>query len=560
LHVKLVEITLICWYRSSGNCSGAALALVCMLLAACGGARDFYVDNAPPDDPGEPLRGGSIIVGLEGETNSWLPGRGNFAAAGLNVAAAIYDPLIARSHDLELRPYLAESIQPNGDFSEWTLRLRPGVLFHDGTPLDAAALKWNFDHLHKVPGAVTFGAVRDIERVEIVDGLTVRYHLSRGIAPFPDLLTGPIGWPYSPTAAQRLGEDAGARPVGTGPFQFVNWRRDDRLVVRRFDRYWQQDLPHLDEIVFRPLPDEDTRLASLVSRDIDAMQTLRQSIVDQLRRTPGIHRYEFIGNSGGGSIFNTQRPPVDDARIRRSLAYAVSQEALIEVLGGLHITPPQTQYFSETSPWYSERVARRWPQGDMELARELLTDYMYDADRSDGRAPGAPVAIEFLCLGDPSLMELSQMYQAFWRAVGYEVRLRQIEQATQIQVAMNGDYMITCWRAGGQADPYITLSNAFGPPDEEPLNYTNFEHPVVAENLDVLRTETDFGVRYDAVERIMLLFTEQVPNLWTASTPVGIGVRPELRNIDGWRFPDGTLGDGIPGGMVMWGHVWRAGP
>jgi peptide/nickel transport system substrate-binding protein len=536
-----------------------ALLSLALLLSACGVGHDFYADNEPPDDPGPPVHGGSITVALEGETNSWLPGQGNFSAGGLNVAAAIYDPLVRRDHDQQLRPYLAESVAPNEDFTQWTLRLRPGVRFHDGTPLDAAALKWNFDHLHKVPGSVTFGAIRDVERVEVVDELTVRYHLSRGIAPFPDLLTGAVGWPFSPAAAEALGADAGSRPVGTGPFRFVSWRRDDRLVVRRFDDYWRRDLPYLDEITFRPLPDEDTRLASLISRDVDAMQTLRQSIVDQLRRTPDIHRYEFVGNSGGGSIFNTRRPPVDDSRIRRSLAYAVSQEALVEVLGGLHITPPQTQYFNPGSPWYSERVAQRWPEGDMDEARELLRRYVHDPQRSDGRAPGAPVSLEFLCLGDPSLMELSQMYQAFWRAVGYEVRLRQIEQATQIQAAISGDYMVTCWRMGGEADPYITLSNAFGPPDEQPLNFTNFTHPVVDENLEILRLETDFELRFAAVERIMLLFTEAVPNLWTAATPVGIGVRTELRNLDGWRFPDGMLGEGIPGGQVMWGQVWLTG-
>jgi peptide/nickel transport system substrate-binding protein len=536
------------------------LALACLWLAACGPHGQLEVDNAPPNSPGLPAWGGAITVALEGETNSWLPGEGNFAAGGLNVAAAIYDPLVRRDHRGRLRPYLAESIEPNGDFTVWTLRLRPGIRFHDGTPLDADALKWNFDNLHKVPGSVTYGAIRDVEGVQVVDDLTVRYHLGRGIAPFPDLLTGALGWPFSPTAAQALGLDAGSRPVGTGPFRFVSWRRDDRLVVERFDGYWQAHLPYLDRITLRPLPDEDTRLASLVSRDVDAMQTLRQSIVDQLRRTPGIHRYEFIGNNGGGAIFNTRRPPVDDARVRRSLAYAVSQEALVEVLGGLHITPPQTQWFSPGSPWYSERAVARWPQADMERARDLLNDYQYDSWRSDGRAPGEPVAIEFLCLGDPSLMELSQMYQAFWRAAGYEVRLRQIEQATQIQAVISGDYMITCWRMGGEADPYVTLYNAFGPPDVQPLNFTNFDHPVVDENLEILRTGADFDARYAAVERIMLLFTEEVPNLWTAATPVAIGTRPELRNVDGWRFPDDTSGDGIPGGQVMWGHVWLAVP
>jgi peptide/nickel transport system substrate-binding protein len=535
----------------------AWLALfACCAMAACSRIDGDVVANAAPDDPGQPAYGGSISVALEAETNNWLPGRGAFAEPGQNVALAIYDSLVRRDHGGRPRPYLAQSIEPNADYTVWTLRLRRGVRFHDGTLLDADALKWNFDNLHKAPGSNTFGAVRDIERLDVVDPLTVEYHLSKGIVAFPDLLTGAIGWPFSPSAAERYGEEAGLRPVGTGPFEFVSWRRDDRLVVRRNTNYWQRDLPYLDEVVFRPISDEDSRLASLVSRNVDAMHSLRQSIVARVRRTPGIHRYEFIGNNGGGSIFNTRRPPVDDVRVRRSLALALHQESLIEVLGGLDITPPKTQWFSETSPWYSERVAAAWPDSDLDQARALLADYVNDPDRSDRQPPGTPVEIDYICPPDPSLMEYSQMHQAFWRGIGFEVRLRQVEQATQIQTVIAGDYMTTCWRAGGQADPYIVLSNAFGPPDVQPLNFTNFTHPLLDENLELLRTAVEFERRYRAVERIMLLLAEQVPGVWAGGTPIVVAVRPELRNIDGWRFPDGTPGEGIPGSQVLWGQVW----
>jgi peptide/nickel transport system substrate-binding protein len=535
----------------------ALLSSACLLVIACGRVDGELVPNAPPDDPGIPAYGGSISVALEAETNNWLPGHGAFAEPGTNVALAIYDSLARRDHEGRVRPYLAESIEPNDDYTVWTLRLRHGVRFHDGTPLDAEAIKWNFDRLHKAPGSNTSGAVRDVMRVDVVDPLTVEYHLARGIVAFPDLLTGAIGWPFSPTAHARYGDDAGLHPVGTGPFEFVSWRRDDRLVVRRNEHYWWDGLPYLDEIVFRPIPDEDSRLASLVSRNVDAMQSLRQSIVAQVRRTPGIHRYEFVGNNGGGSIFNTRRPPVDDVRVRRALALSLHQESLIEVLGGTDVTPPKTQWFSETSQWYSPRVAAAWPDTDLEAARDLLDAYVNDPDRSDRQPPGAPVAIEYICPPDPSLMEFSQVHQAFWRAAGFQVRLRQVEQATQIQTVIAGDYMITCWRAGGQADPYIVLSNAFGPPDEQPLNFTNFTHPVIDGELEALRTETAFERRYAAVERIMLLLAQEVPSVWAGATPIVVAVRPEIRNVDGWRLPDGTLGEGIPGSQVVWGQVWR---
>jgi peptide/nickel transport system substrate-binding protein len=535
------------------------VAIFAALLVACSPANNTGLagDNQPPVNPGPPVYGGHLRVALEGETNNWLPGRGNHVApAALTVAMALFDPLVKLDHEGRFRPFLAESITPNDSFDEWTMSLRPGVVFHDGTPLDADAIKWNFDNLHKRQGSVTFGSIRDVDSVEVIDDLTVVYHLAKGIVPFPDMLTRAVGWPVSPTAVQRLGDEAGLYPVGTGPFELVEWRRDDRMELKRNDNYWQQGLPYLDGITFRPLPDEDARLASLISGDMDVIQTLRQHIVARLRGLSDIHLYEQIGNSSGSAIFNAQVPPVDDYRVRQALAWALDPEALVEVLGGRGITPVQTQYFNENNVWYSPRVAAAWPQADQARARELLAAYINDPQRSDGLAPGEPVSVEMMCLPEQSLIDLAQMYQAFWSAVGVNVRLRQIEQATQIQSAISGDYMITCWRSSNEQDPYIIMTNDFGPPDVQPLNYTNFTHPVIQENVEILRLEPDFDVRYEAVENIMMLLTEQVPNTWTGSTPAAVAVNPRVRNIMGWTFPDGTMGDGMPVAQVSWAQVW----
>lgn len=546
--------------RSVAGLMRAGLVLVLLGLlgtTACSPGTSGRADNFPPADPGPPVYGGHLRVALEGETNNWLPGRGSHVApAALTVAMALFDPLIRIDHDGQFQPYLAESLIPNETFDAWTLRLRPGVLFHDGTALNADAIKWNFDNLHKIPGSVTFGSLRDVERVEVVDELTVTYYLTRAVVPFPDLLTRAPGWPVSPTAVQQYGEEAGLYPMGTGPFKLVSWRRDDRMELQRNEDYWREGLPYLDAITFRPLPDEDARLASLISGDMDAIQTLRQHIVDRMRRMSDIYLYEQLGNSSGSAIFNTEQAPVDDARVRRALALALDPEALVEVLGGRGISPVQTQYFNEDSVWYSERAAAAWPQRDQELARATLQEYVNDPQRSDGRQPGEPVFIEMLCLPEQSLVDLAQMYQALWWAVGFEVRLRQVEQATQIQRVISGDYMTSCWRTSNELDPFIIFNNDFGPPDIQPLNYTNFTHPVVEENLEVLRLDPDPAARRAAVERISLLLAEQVPNTWTGSTPAAVATHQRVRNIRDWTFPDGTVGDGMPVAQVSWAQVW----
>jgi peptide/nickel transport system substrate-binding protein len=535
----------------------ALAGLIALLAAACGGGSD--ANGSKDESTGStasttPVRGGSIVVGIEAETNGWLPGTANFSNAGINVALSIYDPLFRRDEKGEIQPYLAQSIASNPELTVWTVELRPGVKFHDGTPLDAAAIKTVFDTYIKAPNSNLAGQVKDVTSVDAVGPTTVRYTLSQSNAAFPDLLAGAVGWPFSPTAAAAAGEEAGAKPVGTGPFVFTDWQRDSRLVVKRNPNYWQEGLPYLDEIVFRPIPDEDTRIASLSTGNIDVLQSLRQSSIRRVRDLDGVKTYENLGNNSGSAIFNTTKPPLDDVRIRRALAFALDQDQLVDVLGGTGLTPPQTQYFSDDSPYYSSKAAKSWPTNKPDEAISLVKAYKNDPKRSDGKAVGAPVAITFDCPPDPSLIELAQLYQSFWVQAGIDVNLNQVEQATHISQALAGDYQAKCWRVGSQDDPSRVFSDAFG---SGALNVTNFVDPRIDEQVSVLRTTTDLSARQAAVEKISLVLDEKVPNTFTGGTLTALAGITAVHDIDAWTFPDKTKGEGVPGATTMWGFVWR---
>ncbi|MBN1098035.1 ABC transporter substrate-binding protein [Blastococcus sp. TML/C7B] len=229
----------------------ASLGLVGILLgtAACGGddgGDDNGSGGAGPgeiSEQGDPVSGGEITVGLEAETNSWLPGEYAGGNSGTTVAYALYDPLMKRTAEGEFKPFLAESMEPNEDFTTWTLTLRPDVQFHDGTPLNGEALKTVFDTYLKAPTSNVANTLAEVSALNVVDDLTVEYVLTETNAAFPDVLTGSPGWPFSPTAAAAAGEDAGANPVGTGPFSFVSWQRDSNLVLEKNENYWQDRLP-----------------------------------------------------------------------------------------------------------------------------------------------------------------------------------------------------------------------------------------------------------------------------------------------------------------------------
>ena len=561
-------------------------AIVALVAAGCGGDDDSddsgskdsksvteaSIDQGTEGDLGTPVVGGTLTIGLEAETDSWLPGTGSFGNAGTTVAIAIYDPLVARTADGDVQPYLAESVEPNATFDVWTLTLRPDIKFHDGTSLTAQVLKSIFDEYLTAPTSNTAGVLAGIT-MKVVDDLTVEYRLEQGNSAFLDLLINSPGWPFSVEAAKKYGEDAGANPVGTGPFVFDSWTRDGELRVTRNESYWKTDadgnqLPYLDAVVFKPITDENTRVASLESGGIDAMQTLRQSTVAAVRDLAesgsGFKAFEWLGNNAGVSIINTYKAPFDDVRVRRALAYALDQDQLIEVLGGTGITPRQTQYFSADSPYYSEDAAEAWPNNDPDQAKQLLDEYVNDPERSDGLAPGTPVSFTYSCPPDPSLVELSQAYQAFWQNVGFEVDLEALEQSELIAQALGldsdpllaGTYDVQCFRLGSEDDPYTVLSNSFGDWTTNSLNFTNFVDPLIDSRLEVLRGTDDFETRKEAVEKISLLLAEEVPNTWTGSTATSVGARSAVKNVTGWTMPDGTEGSGVSSAVIRTVQVW----
>jgi peptide/nickel transport system substrate-binding protein len=512
----------------------------------------------PQEPQGEPQSGGTIDVGLESETNSYIPSLFQGSQAGFNVAYTIYDPLVTRDANGDIQPYLAESIMPNEAFTEWTLTLRPDIEFHDGTPLNAEALKRNMDDYLKAPGANTVGALRDVT-MEVVDDLTVKYVLANPNAVFPDSLAGVTGWPFSPDAADELGDDFGSQPVGTGPFKFVSWQRDGTFVVERNEDYWQEGLPYLDGITFRPIPDEETRATSLSSGDIDATQSVRlSSFLARVKDVPGVSVFLGLGNGAGNIMFNTTAPPVDDVRVRQALAHALDQEALVELVAGeaAVATELRSQFFWSQSPYYSEAVAEAWPAFDPDEARELLDEYVNDPQRSDGRAAGEPISVNYECTNVPSLIEQATAIQGMWEEVGAEVEVTPMEQSAHINGALTGDYQVKCFRAGVDQDPLTTFQTALDDPERVITNFTDYTSPKVEEAIAALRTTPDVEARAAAVEALGLQLVEDMPIYWTGSDLTFIATAENLNGVAAWQLPDGSQGDGAAPGITFWSQVW----
>jgi peptide/nickel transport system substrate-binding protein len=555
----------------------ALLLSLTMFAAACG---DDDTDSAIPDDasaenggsdaePSEteddPVYGGTVIVGLEAETTGLRPWEDTCSSPCYHQMSALYDRLLETDSEGQITGGLATGIEANEDLTEFTLTLRDGVTFTDGTPLTAENVAKMFE-LQKT-GAVASGVVSSagLESVEAVDDKTVRYTLSSPNAGFPDLLTAaPLGFVFQAEAAMADPDSFNTNPIGTGPFTLVSWDRDNEMVMERNPDYWMTDLegnqlPYLDGVSFRPIPDEGTRLDSLLAGTVDVMQTLRQSTIRDARENEGqIDLFEFQGSNSGGSIFNTAKAPVDDVRVRQGLAHSIDQAALIEILGGTDISEPATQYFSPDSPWYSEAAAEAYPDFDQEGGKQLLQSYIDDPERSDGKSPGANIELQFNCPPDPSLIQLSQAYKEFWEATGLvTVTLNQFEQAAHIQNALTDEYMINCWRVGADADPASFLNSAFAPPDKSPVNFTNYDNPELQAILAEAKASADPDERKALYEDAMLLLAEELPNVYTGYTAMLLAAKPVVVGLNGWHVPSGELGEGVAEAHGRYHEVFR---
>ncbi len=250
----------------------ALVALVALLAVGCGStsqsdAESGSVSTVPSlfkTAEGAPQPGGLLTFGTESEVSGWNPTVDRWDASGIQIAVTVMDPLVAFDANFEAQPYLAESLTPNADYTEWDIKVRSGVQFHDGTPLDSAAVKKSIDAFAAAP--LTGAAFADIASTKIIDDLTLGVMMKRPWAAFPYSLGGQAGVVPAPAQLDSGAESASRIPIGTGPFVFKNWTPDHSFDATKNPNYWRSGLPYLDEVVFTPIPDSSSRCRRFADR------------------------------------------------------------------------------------------------------------------------------------------------------------------------------------------------------------------------------------------------------------------------------------------------------
>ncbi|ULL15286.1 ABC transporter substrate-binding protein [Paenibacillus sp. H1-7] len=312
-----------------------------LMLVLSGCAKDSGVTATGSATDGKPVQGGELSFALATSPDTLDPHRSGLAVA-VRVIRTIYDNLVVQLPDNTIKPWLATewSISPDG--KSYTFKLRKDVKFHDGTPFNAEAVKFNYDRIinPETKAANALALLRPYKSAEVIDEYTVKLNLETPSAAFLGNLSQALLGIVSPTAAKKYGDDFGKHPVGTGPFSFVKWNENADIQVAKSPEYnWAPELvsnkgqAYLDKITFKIVPEEATRLGSVQSGQVLAVETVPPQNVVTLKNDPKTQLLQ--ANTVGlpyTLFFNLRRPPWNDVKARQAVQAALDVDAIVKTL------------------------------------------------------------------------------------------------------------------------------------------------------------------------------------------------------------------------------------
>lgn len=490
----------------------AALALA-LLAASCGGSSDsggVGEAGASPsstefvEDPRDPVPGGTMVWGIEAETEGLNPTAGRFAVSGQMLASSVFDPFATLDENGDAVPYLAKEFIPNDDFTVWRIVLPEGITYHDGTTMTAEDVAYVLQQYQT--SAVTSKAVLDYDTVEVTGPNEVTITMKQPWASFPYVLTTQAGYMVAPSMLTPEGAD---NPVGTGPFKMTEWEKNEYFRAEKNPDYWQPGKPHLDRIEFRPIPDAIERADALINGDLDAIITNRGPDFERLAADPDIKMLTYEGGEETYVILNTSKEPFDNEHARRAMAYATDGQRIVD-----EITAGKADYapgiFAPGQAGYREDNG--FLAFDLDKAREEVQLYKQETGRS---------TLEFTYLHgqDSDATALAQLLKEMWEAAGATVRIDGIRQNEQVVTAVLGEFQAIQFRLFGQTDPdgdhqWLHSRSIADADDPISLNMAQYANPAIDEALDRARNTDDQQVRDEAYAIVERELNDHAPYLW----------------------------------------------
>jgi peptide/nickel transport system substrate-binding protein len=512
----------------SGDTGAAASPAAAAATATAGAAVDA----------GEkPVRGGALTVGLASDIANLDPFKSNLFVDRL-VQYNIYDSLVTVDEKLEIKPGLAESWDTS-DPKTVVFKLRQGVKFHDGTEFNAEAVRWNIQRILDDKTSPRNSELSTVASVEVVDPSTVKFNLKEPFAPLLSLLVDRAGMIVSPAAAEKGGQDFTRNPIGggTGPFKFVEWKKDERISLERNTEYWRKDkdggaLPYLDRLTYRPIPNEETRLANLKTGEIDVSDSAPAKDVEAIKKDTNLTYRELPSFARGGIWLNSNAEPFNNRALRQAVAYAIDRTEIqqtvffdIGVVATGPVAPPHIGY----DPNF------KGIQFDLAKAKEKL---------AEGGKPGGFSFRLFISSGSPQEQIYGELLKDQLNKSGITVELVQQEFTKNVSDTQAGNFTASLIGWSGRIDPdgdmfaHFTTNGSF--------NYGKYSNPQADQALLDGRTNFDLEKRKAAYQRANQIIEEDSPYIFVRN---GVATQVSSTKVRNYLL--------LPDNMMRFAETWK---
>lgn len=470
--------------------------------------------------------GGILRVGTVSEPTSLDPITTNNVPSSI-IFMQIHDALVTYDQDLNIVPMLAEAWEISEDGRTYTFSLREGVKFHNGETFTASDVVYAFTSgADPAYQSQWLGRFQQIENIEALDDLTVRLTLEAPNAAFIDQITY-FGIPSSEAHRELGGEGYAIAPVGTGPFRFVSWQRNDKLVLERNDDYWLKR-PNLAGVEFRAIPERSVAAVELEVGGIDVAMSLNADDVVRLET----HADITVGSTPTLSYYyiamNNQLGPLADVRVRKAIQYALPLDQIVDtIFGGVGAIRAYTS-MAPGSLAYDEAIVADIPDYDPQRAIELLTEAGY---------PNG-FATTIYTPTDSNRRQLAELVQAALSLVNIKIEVRAVELGTMLPITYAGEapMWILGWTSG--TDPnnysyemYHSTPEAWAE-NATTYNTSRYHNPEADELMATARTLTDMDARIPLYRQaIRTIFVDDAVQIAAYHQTFNIGYRDNVQDI-----------------------------
>ena len=449
---------------------------------------------------------------------------------GRVVFSALCDKLVEISPDLKVVPQLATEWSWSADNKTLTMKLRPGVTFHDGEKFDAEAVKYNIERHKTMQGSQRRGELSAVTTVDVVDPLTVKINTAAPFAPLLATLTDRAGMMISPKAGKALGDKFATAPVCSGPFKFVERVAQDRIVVEKYDGYWNKANVHISRIEFRPFIDATVRLANLKSGQLDILERLAGTDAKEVQKDKKlkfgsiteIGYYGITINIGKSDKAKTSAIG-SSQKIREAFELSLDRNGISQVVfDGL--ATPGNQWVAPNSPYYSKSVPM--PKRDVAKAKALLKE-----------AGNPNPVVNLVTPTTTDARNIAQVVQAMAKEAGFDVRIQATEFATSLNMADKGDFEAYILAWSGRPDPDGNLYSFHA--CKQPLNYSGLCNPALDEVLNDSRLTNDMTKRQQAWDNAAKIVLAERPIIYMLHRKWLWAYSPKLTGFK--EYPDGLI-------------------